>query len=281
MTRKPISVTACVPAYNAGAFIEPTLASLLAQSHPHLDILVSIDRSADDTADICERLAASDPRIRVLRQTRRLGWLENVNILLRECRSEALFIAAHDDIVHPKYVESLARALEIRPEAALACSDLVLHHQGRRDIRGYRYGASANPLLRGLAMLFQFRGWWIPYRGLVRRAAIEHCGGLVPSRVGEFSADWPWLLGLALWGPLVRVPEPLYEKHLLKTSLSQSWDYRLDDWKAVDDICRQAIRRSRLPDSQRNALLTASRLCGFRHRVGVAATRLLKRPGVQ
>lgn len=281
MTGSALNVTACVPAYNAGPFVEATLNALRRQTHPRLSIVVSVDRSDDDTAEICERIAAQDPRIRVLHQPRRLGWLENVNLLLSKADGDAVFIAAHDDILGPGYVEALAAALASRPDAALACSDLVLHHQGRRSTRRYRYGASRNAVLRGLAMLFQFRGWWVPYRGLIRRPAIDACGRLVSSQAGEFSADWPWLLRLALWGPLIRLPEPLCEKHLLPTSLSRSWAYRVDDWLAVDAVCRQAIRDSALTAGQKKLMLSASRLCGLRHRVGVTATRLLERAGLQ
>ena len=47
-------MTVLVPAYNEEAGIESTVRSLLASTHPHLQIIVIDDGSTDRTADIAE-----------------------------------------------------------------------------------------------------------------------------------------------------------------------------------------------------------------------------------
>ncbi len=59
-------VTVLVPAYNEEAGIESTVRSLLASTHPHLEIIVIDDGSTDRTADLATRI--DDPRVRVIRQ---------------------------------------------------------------------------------------------------------------------------------------------------------------------------------------------------------------------
>ena len=275
MKRSAGTVTACVPAYNASDFILETLDSLCAQTCSDLEILISVDYSADDTARLCERLARADPRIRILVQRSRLGWLENVNHLLREAGGDYVFIAAHDDVLQPGYVAALVSGLQSNPAAALAFSDLVIVDGERRTVKRYRAGGLRSPTLRAMAMLFQVKGWWVPYRGLLRREALERCGSLKPSRAGEFSADWPWLLRLSLWGPLIRVPGTLCEKRLRPGSLSKSWSFGVSDWLAVDGICRDSIRGSDLTRGAKATLLLLSRLCWLRHLIGVSVTRLL------
>ncbi|TQE19749.1 LCP family protein [Streptomyces ipomoeae] len=59
-------VTVLVPAHNEEAGIGSTIRSLLASTHPHLQIMVIDDGSTDRTADIVEGIA--DPRVTVIRR---------------------------------------------------------------------------------------------------------------------------------------------------------------------------------------------------------------------
>ncbi len=61
----PVSVI--IPARNEAATIATLIGSLQASSYPHLEIIVVDDRSTDDTAAIVRRLAATDPRIQLVR----------------------------------------------------------------------------------------------------------------------------------------------------------------------------------------------------------------------
>jgi hypothetical protein len=70
----PVSVV--IAARNEARNLEPALGSVLAQRYPGLEVIVVNDRSTDATGAILERLAAADPRLRVL-HVRDLppGWL--------------------------------------------------------------------------------------------------------------------------------------------------------------------------------------------------------------
>ena len=59
-------VSVIVPAYNAAGFISRCVESITSQSYPELEILLLNDGSTDDTAAVCARLAAQDPRIAVI-----------------------------------------------------------------------------------------------------------------------------------------------------------------------------------------------------------------------
>ncbi len=60
----PISVI--IPARNEAETIETVVRSVLASQYPRLELLVVDDRSTDATAAIVSRLAAQDPRLRLL-----------------------------------------------------------------------------------------------------------------------------------------------------------------------------------------------------------------------
>jgi glycosyltransferase involved in cell wall biosynthesis len=105
-------VVALVPAWNAAGFIQGTLEALSAQTHRNLDILVSVDLSTDDTADICESYRRIDSRVRVLRQGERLGFVGNTSRPLQAAQGDYFFWAWHDDILLPEYVSRLVPVLE-------------------------------------------------------------------------------------------------------------------------------------------------------------------------
>jgi GT2 family glycosyltransferase len=231
-------VTALVPCYNAAEFIERTFASLEAQTWPHLDVLIGDDASTDDTAQLCEAFATRRPGVRVLRRDRNLGWLLNTNDLMAKANGELMFFAFHDDVVAPTYVERLVDALRDNTRAVIAFSDMQLteldgtvRHREFDALTGVR-----SPFARGFVMAKRPRDWSVPNRGLFRSWAFQRIGGIKPNDKGEYSADWTWLLHMALLGEFVRVPEVLVHKYYMKGSISKQWPH--------DQAQRAALRRA-------------------------------------
>ena len=62
-------ISVIVPAYNAEAFLDQCLESIVAQSYSHLEILVVDDGSTDGTGSLCDQWARRDERIRIIHQT--------------------------------------------------------------------------------------------------------------------------------------------------------------------------------------------------------------------
>lgn len=241
-------VVACVATRNGAVFISHTLATLAAQTYPNLQILVSDDASTDDTAALCLAYANRDPRFQVVRQTRRLGWVGNVNALLGLAQGDYIFLMPHDDRLRPTYVTRLVEALETHPAAVLAFSGVeTLRPNGRRAMQAYTdLDGVRGRVSRGRRLLRRKTHWPLPYRGLVRAAAVDRVGGLRTHRAGELGADWSWLVHLALVGPFVRVPDVLYQRVRRSDSLSHTWDHSVRNWTAAALACGAEINRSHL-----------------------------------
>jgi glycosyltransferase involved in cell wall biosynthesis len=218
-------VTACVPAYRSGAFIQRTLDSLAAQTYASLDVVVSDDCSDDDTGARCAAMASRDSRFKVVRQTQRLGWVGNVNFLLAQVDSPFVFIMPHDDWLEPTYVERLVAGLIASPGAVLAYADSEEWRLNQGDsITCFPASPLGDTPQRRGARFIRFEyGCWLPYRGLIRTAVLKRVGGLRRHRRGEVYADIDWLLALALEGAFVRQPEVLYHKEYQQTSLTYQW----------------------------------------------------------
>jgi glycosyltransferase involved in cell wall biosynthesis len=267
-------VVALVPAYNAAGFIGQTVAALAAQTYRNLRVVVSVDRSDDDTAAQCAACARNDSRFTVLRQPQRLGWIGNCNVLLAHADGDLCFFAAHDDRISADYVSRLTAALLANPRAVVAFSDLErVWQDGRSETLCYTDLENVtSPVERCRRLLLRRDGWWIPFRGLTHLRAARSTGGLRRHMAGEFVADWPYIISLALRGEFVRVPEPLYTKCERPTSLSNGWAYGGVRWAGVYLACARALATADLTLSERSSLLAT-----FAHRAAAGGTGWLRR----
>ena len=233
-----------MPAWNATSFIGPVLESLAAQTYEHLDVLISVDLCNDGTVELCEEFAATHPNFFVIRQRNRLGWIGNSNALLNRAEGDYLFFAFHDDPLEPTYVSRLVEALEHNPSAVLAFSDMA----SDRGIESYReLEGLTDRFERAKRLLVPEEPWWCPNRGLFRAAAAKRLGGLRRHMGGEYGADLPWLMSLALLGGFVRVPEPLIFKNRRSDGLNAKFIKSSSSWKrlGVRLACLRAIRGAR------------------------------------
>jgi glycosyltransferase involved in cell wall biosynthesis len=249
-------VVALVPAWNAAEFIQGTLEALSAQTHRNLEILVSVDLSTDETADICERYRAIDSRVRVLRQSERLGFVGNTSRLLHAAHGDYFFWAWHDDILLPDYVSRLVPVLERHPRVVCAFTDVELHRlDGRVDTLTYHeLEGVTDPVERAKRVLWIPENWWLPHRGLVRSEAARRIGGFKRHWAGEYKSDWPWAVHMAIIGEHARVPEVLCRKFIKLTSLSASWPRNRWNNAAATLSCSREIRRSDLSAAQKARL---------------------------
>jgi glycosyltransferase involved in cell wall biosynthesis len=241
-------VVACLPAWKAESFIRPTLESLAAQTYPNLKVLISDDASPDGTAALCEEFAAGDDRFEVIRQPRNLGWIGNVNDLVRRADGDCAFYAFHDDLLLPDYVAKLVEALDARPAAVIAYSDLeAIHPDGHTEIRVFTaIDGLTDRIARVKCLVWKVENWWIPHRGLFRLGAARRTGGLKRHRRGEAYADWPWLTHMSVLGEFVRVPEVLCRKHFRKQGLSHQWRSGLPPFLAAVQSVSRELRASDL-----------------------------------
>ena len=108
-------VSVLVPARNEEANIERCVASLLAQDYPDFEVLVLDDESTDGTGCILARLAAADPRLRVLSgRPLEAGWRGKnwaCAQLAAQANGELLFFTDADTHHQPQTLRAFATAL--------------------------------------------------------------------------------------------------------------------------------------------------------------------------
>ena len=129
MESKLISIG--MPVYNGEACIAGALDCLLGQTHRQIELIVSDDASTDRTGEVCLQYAGRDSRIRYIREKNNLGLVKNFSAVLAEARGEYFMWAAQDDWWDPRFIEYLARALDLHPECGVAMSHFQIFRAGR------------------------------------------------------------------------------------------------------------------------------------------------------
>lgn len=92
----PPLVTVLVPARNEEETIRATLESLLDNDYPNVELICVDDGSDDATFGIAKRVAARDPRVRVMRQFPRGGKSSALNRALTVARGEFVVVTDSD-----------------------------------------------------------------------------------------------------------------------------------------------------------------------------------------
>jgi glycosyltransferase involved in cell wall biosynthesis len=198
-----------MPLYNAAAYLEGALDSLLAQSEPDFELFISDNASTDTTEDICRAYAKRDPRIRYTRNAENIGAAANFNRVFQETRAPYFLWAAFDDGWHPDFLRETAAVLDAKPEASMASTGIVfIDEDGNPVPRADDHqnfgteGLSAKDALKTLLL----RGGWYGAYSLMRRRHLA----ATPLFQAVPGADAVLQLAMLLQGDVVLVPEPLF-----------------------------------------------------------------------
>jgi len=210
MSSRPSStplVSIGIPAFNGGRFVRASLQSIVDQDYPSLEILISDDGSADDSAEICEEFARRDPRITVIRQAH-VGERRNFNTVLQLARGGYFMWAADHDLWDRRYVSSCVAALESDPRAVLAYAHTMLIDEDDHDLGimddelGIYHGRAVE---RYTTLIWRLTRCNAIY-GLMRREAVVRTGGYGPTP----GPDHLVLAKMALQGTFIQLPEVMY-----------------------------------------------------------------------
>jgi glycosyltransferase involved in cell wall biosynthesis len=133
-----LSVALCT--YNGASFIAEQLQSILDQTSPPDEIVVSDDGSTDGTLNVVDRVFSTwrrewpDVRIdlRVLRNQAPLGVAANFEQALVACTGELIALSDQDDVWHPNRLERVVCEFNRRPELFLLHTDARLVDEGGR-----------------------------------------------------------------------------------------------------------------------------------------------------
>jgi glycosyltransferase involved in cell wall biosynthesis len=125
VTAAPL-VSIGVPVYNGAHFLARSLESLLAQTYPHLEIIICDNASTDATSAIGVEFSTRDSRVRYVRNDANIGANPNFLKALALASGKYFTWTAADDVRPPDSIEACVRALEASPDAVMAHGPIAL-----------------------------------------------------------------------------------------------------------------------------------------------------------
>lgn len=104
-------ISVIIPVYNIMEYLPRCVQSVQAQTYPHLEILLVDDGSTDGTAQLCDRLALEDARIRVYHKENG-GSSSARNLGLARMAGAYVGFVDSDDYIEPDMYEKLYRGIQ-------------------------------------------------------------------------------------------------------------------------------------------------------------------------
>ena len=119
MNSHKYKVSVIVPVYNTGAYLCGCIESALGQTCSDIELILTDDGSTDGSSAIIDRYAASDSRVKILRQTNR-GLSAARNAALDIAQGDFITFLDADDMLLPRFIELLTEQLKAGADIA-AC----------------------------------------------------------------------------------------------------------------------------------------------------------------
>lgn len=116
-------ISVIIPVYRTEAWLEDCVRSVLRQTWPEMEVILSDDGSDDGSPELCRRLCREDGRVKLIAQEHR-GVSAARNAAMKAARGEYLFFLDSDDGIHPDLLRTLY-VLAGETGAAVAASDFV------------------------------------------------------------------------------------------------------------------------------------------------------------
>lgn len=122
-----------VPCFNAARFIGKTIESVLAQTYSTFELIVVDDKSTDESVQIVESYARTDPRVRLIQMPRNAGApAAPRNAGVAAATGEWVAFLDADDLWHRRKLGLQMQALA--EHAALMCSTQMKDFRDEREI---------------------------------------------------------------------------------------------------------------------------------------------------
>jgi glycosyltransferase involved in cell wall biosynthesis/2-polyprenyl-3-methyl-5-hydroxy-6-metoxy-1,4-benzoquinol methylase len=182
-------ISVIVPAYNAEAYLERSVGSVLGQTHQDLEVLVVDDGSTDGSVRILTSF--DDPRLRIVSQQNR-GVAAARNRGLQAARGRLISFLDADDAWMPDKLEREVDVLDRHPEVAGVLSAMLVCDDALRPL--HPWFPPTEDHLRCLILLDSMVG--ISQAALLRKEVLDALGGF--DEALSTSADWDLLVRLLL-----------------------------------------------------------------------------------
>ncbi len=129
----PVSVI--VVSYNSVPFLPSCLDSVLQSDYPGLEVIVVDNQSTDES---CNLVRTRYPNVRLVRNSRNLGYGDGANLGMKYARGEYFLLLNQDVILDKSCITNLVSAASKNPRVAIAGCKVL--RADRRNVLNYAWG---------------------------------------------------------------------------------------------------------------------------------------------
>lgn len=250
-------VSVLMPVFNGGRFLAAAVESIREQTFRDFELIAIDDGSTDQSACLLAQLAASDDRIRVIRQTN-AGIVTTLNRALALAHGEYIARMDADDVALPSRLARQTVFLDDHPDVAVVGSAITLIDEEGSTIRDVDYPLFCADVSRFLIHV----GNALAHPAIMmRRADIAALGGYRAAY--RHAEDYDLWLQLSETRDLANLPDRLllYRQHPAKASARHAAEQMLAT--KVAQLAAQARRAGMVDPTQGLTRLTLSDLDRF------------------
>jgi len=185
MTPPTVSVALCT--YNGAQYVAEQVRSILNQTMPPSQLVISDDGSTDDTLEIIAGVTqGSTVTVDIIRNVAPLGVVRNFQQAMLACTGQLIALSDQDDVWHPDRLEVAVARFEASSELMLAHSDARLV-----DGQGHPLGYSLFDALGVSARERTDAAHGDEFAALLRRNLVTGAAALFSARVVEPAVPFP------------------------------------------------------------------------------------------
>ena len=126
-----------MPFYNAEAYLEDAIKSVLAQTFQEWELILVDDGSSDGSLDIAKKYEQLDSRIRVISDGLNKKLPARLNQIINEAKYDYIARMDADDVMHPQRLEKQLSFLEDNKKYDLVSSGLI-SIDNQNEVKGFR-----------------------------------------------------------------------------------------------------------------------------------------------
>lgn len=204
-------VSVLMPAYNSEAYISAAIESVLESTYQNFELIITDDRSKDNTLNIAKAYENKDARVKVILNDKNYGDYPNRNQAASYAKGKYLKYVDHDDYIYPYGLEQLVFYMEQFPMAGYGLCSLYQH---RDKVYPFQLNSEEAYRMNYFEMELFNKA---PLSSIIRKTAFEAVGGFTGKPfLGDFEL---WHL-LSQEYPVVLMPSGIvwYRVHVNQES---------------------------------------------------------------
>jgi glycosyltransferase involved in cell wall biosynthesis len=240
--------------YNHARFVSEAIDSVMAQTHPFIQLIVMDDGSTDNSVQVIEKKLSNHPDVLFIKHHHNIGYCASLNEVLKHAKGEFIIDLAADDVLLPDRIEMGLREMN-RSEKKynITFSDAILINEVGDSVglHSQRFPHASIP--QGdiyCNLISQF--FICPPTLMFRKSVLEQIGGYDETLAFE---DFDFLIRASRVALFCYSPKPLMKRRIVANSMANQQFKRnsAQRWSTYA-VCKKirALNRLRKED---NALI--------------------------